>query len=64
MVIVLVVVGTLSLVAWVAAAGGFDRSRGSRRVVRRAPRTERIVERPVERERIVERPVEDNPPGT
>lgn len=56
MVIALIVVGVLLLVALVAAAGGFDRTRRgpARRVVERPVARERVVERPVETERIVE----------
>lgn len=43
---VLIIVGILLLGAFVAAAGGFDRTRRTRRT--------RVVERPVER--VVERP--------
>lgn len=54
----LLVVGILVLAALVAAAGGFDRTRRTRRrtVVRDVP-VERVVERPVQRVVTERRPV-------
>lgn len=59
--VVLIIVGVLVLAAIVAAAGGFDRSRRTRRTVVRDRPVERVVERPaapVVEERTTRRVVE------
>ena len=58
--LVLVIVGVLVLAAIVAAAGGFDRTRRTRRTVVRERPVERVVEReaPVVEERTTRRVVE------
>lgn len=58
--LVLIIVGVLVLGAIVAAAGGFDRTRRTRRTVVRERPVERVVEReaPVVEERTTRRVVE------